>query len=202
MFKSREVPRKGQKSLPFATPMQRARRTPAVVGAAGAWLAIRVPTVGLHHKGRMVGKQFCPHADKPELADAKKLYATALPLIPAPIAGPLRLHVDFVLEPSGNMEPFEGVLPYTGKPDRSNLVKVFEDALRRQGWMRDDAEVVTTPGGKWVSFDRERQGVWVILSTILQVESYRFDNNLLGASRVPSKAYVVPNPGFVVTPHR
>src|SRR3954468_7283415 len=93
-----------QLKLPIGTPLQTARRTPAVPCSVGAFLNVRVPTVGLHAKGAFVfGKggvgRYAPHADRPALRQAKRLYEQALPLIPAPVAGPLRLHVDFVLEP-------------------------------------------------------------------------------------------------------
>lgn len=205
MFKGREVRRVGGR-LPFGTPAATAKRTAEVVGGAGAWLAVRVPTVGLHHKGALIpvaGKlSFKAHADKPELREAKKLYATALPLIPAPIAGPLRLHVDFVLEPAGNMAAFDGVLPYVGKPDRSNLVKVFEDALRRQGWMRDDSLVVEHAGGKWVSFERRYQGVWFWLSTIRDAGGPTFTGAGLLAGAVASRCYFAWTPTSAPAEHR
>lgn len=168
-----------QLKLPIGTPMQAARRTAPVVASVGAFLNVRVPTVGLHAKGAFVfGKggvgRYAPHADKPVLAAAKRLYAQAIPLIAAPVAGPLRLHVDFVLEPPANCDPFDGVLLYTGKPDRSNLLKVFEDALRRAGWMVDDSAVVEHGGAKWITCDRALQGVWFVLETIVATPSVLF----------------------------
>lgn len=176
-----------QFKLPIATPLQAAKRVVAVAGSYGAFLNVRVPTVGLHAKGAFIyGKggvgRYAPHADKAALRKAKELYAQTLPLIPAPLAGPLVLHVDFVLEPPANCDPFpQDALPYTGKPDRSNLLKVFEDALRRAGWMHDDSLIVRHAGGKWVSFDHSLQGVWFVLKTIVA-------GNIAGAFEPPPAA--------------
>lgn len=66
----------------------------------------------------------------------------------APLEGPLRLELEFVLPIPGSRPAWwrsaaswRGVLPTT-KPDLDNLVKGILDALQRSGrWFRDDSQV-------------------------------------------------------------
>lgn len=164
MFSQRQLP------LRHRSIMQQAMFAAPQICRVGAHLAIRVPTVGLHDKGAFItgkqGREFNSHADSKALRAAKAMYLTALPALPKPVAGPLKLHVEFVLDPPSTAMPFDGVLPYTGKPDRSNLLKLFEDCLRMKGWMTDDALVIAHPGGKWVSFNEKNRGVWFTLETM------------------------------------
>ncbi|HSC08078.1 MAG TPA: RusA family crossover junction endodeoxyribonuclease [Steroidobacteraceae bacterium] len=60
----------------------------------------------------------------------------------APLDVPLRVSIDFLFpRPKSLMrakDP-EGELYHTGRPDRDNLDKAVLDALKQDGWFRDDS---------------------------------------------------------------
>lgn len=62
----------------------------------------------------------------------------------SPIAGPVRLKVDFVF-PWRKSEPKKrialGRVPMTSKPDCSNAIKALEDCLTKLGYWNDDGQV-------------------------------------------------------------
>lgn len=159
--------------------LRAAARASAVRGGFGAFLPMRIPTVGLHDKTR-------DHRDSPALRGAKDAYAKMIPPIPAPVAGPLELAAAFVLEPPVGYGRFDGFRPHGQAPDLSNLVKVFEDALRLKGWMVDDAAVVSHRNAKWCTHDRHLQGVWFTLATI-EAPSFDPDGAVPGARVAPGR---------------
>lgn len=62
----------------------------------------------------------------------------------SPIAGPVCFSVDlFFPRPKSlcrRRDP-EGPVPHTAKPDRDNCEKALLDALKQDGWFRDDSQV-------------------------------------------------------------
>lgn len=157
--------------LGFRRAMKAAAKVEPQARCASIFMPMRVPTVGLHDK---LGN----HRDSPALRQAKETYARSIPQLARPIAPPICLTADFVLTPAeAGRDPgkkllahFDGVLPWTGKPDLDNLVKVLADSLRLRCWMTDDAPIVCHETNKWISFDKSLQGVWLSLRTLAEVD--------------------------------
>ena len=74
-----------------------------------------------------------------------------------PLSGPLTLDTHFFLR-----RPIRGKLEFpTGKPDRSNLLKLLEDALTDGGLWTDDALVLDGWASKEYAADDQPPGVGI-----------------------------------------
>lgn len=85
-----------------------------------------------------------------------------------PIAGPVRLQVDFVW-PWRKSEPKRrlalGRVHHTTKPDCSNVIKMLEDCLTKLGFWHDDGQVASLVVTKaW----GDRVGIYVAIEAIAE----------------------------------
>lgn len=122
------------------------------------------PTVTAQQKGqnRHTGQYYKP----PELRDAEQKYLAyaAQHRPPAPILGPVELHVVFGYQTTGKHTHGE---PKTTKPDTDNAIKAVKDALTKARYWKDDAQVAVEVVSK----------IWVdvpgIAVTVYELKSWR-----------------------------
>ena len=72
-------------------------------------------------------------------------------LFRTPLEGPLILRVNFYLPRPKYMDAKKysrGAIPHDKKPDTSNLLKAFEDALNGIAW-KDDSQIYKVEAGKY-----------------------------------------------------
>lgn len=85
-----------------------------------------------------------------------------------PLSGPVRVDIDFFLpRPKRLMrrrDP-DGPVPAIGKPDRDNLDKAVLDALKNDGWLRDDGQVWSGEPRKWYHAKAGHPGAIVAVTT-------------------------------------
>lgn len=109
-----------------------------------------------------------------------------------PIAGPIRLDVDFNFPRPGYMltRKFPSTrIHHTGKPDRDNLEKLLLDAITQAGWReiggetvktslvwKDDSQVCMGEVQKWFVARGDLPGACVIITRLLEPEPSLLDS--------------------------
>ena len=61
----------------------------------------------------------------------------------------------------------DGPIPHTQKPDLSNLMKLVEDVLEKEGWYRDDKQICSYAGSaKWYVAKNQEPGAIIRISEV------------------------------------
>lgn len=103
-----------------------------------------IPTVTAQEKGEKVVKGKIIHYDKPEVADAKRLFLAHLsqhkPSEPIPKGVPVGLGITFYYPWNGGDKDAQWRVE---KPDVDNAVKLFIDCMTKTGFWADDKQIAS-----------------------------------------------------------
>lgn len=119
----------------------------------------RVATI----KGRVMAMNYTPTKDPVNSFKAAVQMAAAQAYSGPPLSGPLFVRLVFVFpRPQAKVWKTRPMprLPHTGKPDRDNLMKSFQDALNGLLWV-DDAQICDGPVLKHIASGDEAAHVEV-----------------------------------------
>ena len=87
-----------------------------------------------------------------------------------PLVGPLCLFAEFYMpRPQYLLKPKcpDGLMPHDQKPDLSNLIKLLEDVLEKEGWFPNDKAICSYGGsGKWYAARGEAPGCQVRITVL------------------------------------
>ena len=122
--------------------------------------------VATKSRGRRLAKpRFFNDEDKE--AYYKEVALLASPYRPRePLDGPLSMIVRFVF-PRLKKHKGPGREYHSARPDTSNLVKGFEDALRGQGFFNDDAQFCHCESTKFYAASGEEAHIYCVMRKVL-----------------------------------
>lgn len=124
----------------------------------------RVATIN----GRQMAMNYCPARHPVNAFKAAVQQAVAAVHTAAPLAGPIRLSVVFLMPRPKRLIWKSKPMPreyHASKPDDENLLKSLQDALTAMAWI-DDAQVCSLRLEKWYAAGDESPGVEVTIEAI------------------------------------